>query len=411
MSENNIIKFYISNLFFQITSYIFPIIYVFLLPNILSTDSFSFFAVFLSYISILSIVIDFGLDLLTPKIIIERVKKDVSINDLIFTVLSFKLILSTFIAFCLFIFFFINNPNKLFFVIIMSISIIPKSLNFYWWFLGNLRISKYAYFTAATWISVFGIMFIFNNNKSYINLNSISICYLAVNSIIMMYGFSSIYKHYKHTKYKQYKFNFSLLRTAFPYFSSRISSSFYMSLGIPIFSFVGSNFDISVYSIGDQIYRFFQSLVSPFILSFYLQYESDKGMKKIYKYIIIIIFIIILGSLLLLLLRPFIQSLVAFNLVYVKVINYYPFYVLALIAHVLASFFGFPLSNIYKNSKFANYSIILSTIIYFIVILVLYITKLITIKNLISAMIITETFLFVIRSRYFMIFKKKYEVK
>ena len=391
---------YLKNLFQQISSYIFPIVYVFYLPNVLSVNNFSVMAIFISYLTICGILIDFGFDLLGPKLLLERNLNKEKINDLVSTIILFKLFFSSLLSIALYAYFTSIYHQNHFTIVLMSVSVIPRSLNFYWWFMGNMEISKYALYTISVWV-IFFISIYFCMDFFDDKLVVVSAGYLISNSLIMGYGFVSIAKYYKVSEIKSIIINYNIIKKAVPYFSSRIASVVYMSLGVPILARLNLNFDVAVYSVGEQLFRFAQSTVSPFVLAFYFFHEATSGTKEIMKYLTILIGCVILGYLILLLGDTVLREFVSFNEIYAEVMNYLPFYVLALITHFLASFFGFPLSNLYKNSDFANMSILYSAGFYCVLIVSLIALDWICITSLLASMIVTEFTLFLIRYWYF----------
>lgn len=121
--------------------------------------------------------------------------------------------------------------------------------------------------------------------------------HLVGNVVAIFIMYEDIYKKYDiHFEKTSFKMVAELLKTTFPFFISRVASTFYQGLNIIILSFIyGTGNIVGYYTSADKIVSLSKSASSPIADSLYPYMIKEKNFKLVKKMMIIFMPIIILG--------------------------------------------------------------------------------------------------------------------
>ncbi|ADV46660.1 oligosaccharide flippase family protein [Nitratifractor salsuginis] len=384
----------------QAFTYILPLLTLPYLVRVLGADKFGLVMFAQSFIMFFSILVDYGFNLsATREIAIHRDNKE-KITEIFSSVMQIKfiLIVVSFIILSIIVFTFekFSNDWKLYYLTFLFV--IGQAFFPIWYFQGMERM-KY-----ITIVNVFSkllftiFIFVFIRNKNdYILVPVLNSLGFILGGIISLW---MIYKYFNLTfKIQSFQTMMVYFKDSSQFFLSRVSLSIYTSANTFVLGLFTNTTLVGYYSIAEKLYQAMSGIYHPIINTIYPYLSKTKNIFFYNKLFIIISIINTIGVIFIYLFSNDIIDII-FKIKSMEVNTVLLIFVTSSILHVPAILLGYPLLAAFGYPKYANLTVIQSSIIHLIGLGILTILKMITIYNVAYMVLITETTVFLTRIYY-----------
>ncbi|PHM39562.1 putative polysaccharide transporter [Xenorhabdus mauleonii] len=386
-----------------------PLILLPFLSRNLSIEEFGLYIILISAFSISFMITDFGFGLSAPYNIVNLRDEKERISQYVGAIFIIKIFLSliSIIGIILFFEYVQKNPllNKISYTLI-SLIIFFQSFQIPWFFQGieKMRNITIAVIVAKSMNVIF--IFILFEIKQSINIYLLS--FMISNfmcSVIYLFLYK---KEGYHISYPNRKLLKSELKNSFGFFISRISVTLSTSLNsIIIGTFIGLKY-AALYGSAEKLYNAAISSMSPITNSLYPYLARTKNIKTLINITLALLTISILCCYTV---SFYSQQIIViiFGKNYLLASDYFDLFLFLIPINVVSILWGYPAFATIGSPQLANFTVIIGSIIYFILICVFYIMDKISIQNIIYSVIITDVITLFLR--LFLFCKKHHKLK
>ena len=381
----------------QVVNLVLPLVTMPYLVRTLGADKFGAVMFAQAFVMYFSILTDFGFNLSATRTI--AVNKDnwnkvseIFSSVIIIKSLLFAISLTAGLIIILSFDRFTEDKTLFYFSFLL---VFGKSIFPVWFFQGIEKMKNITIFNAlAKILFTIGIFIIIKSPEDYIFvpvINSMGFIiagtagiFIAINKYKVRFLIPSITEIYSHFKESSH------------FFLSRISVSIFTISNSFILGMVVSNQAVAYYSIAEKLYSAIQSAYYPITQGLYPYVANKRDVplfKKIFKYASVFN---LLSIILLFFLAPFIikllfgdgteQSIIVFRILLV-----------ALLFNVPSMFLGYPFIGALGKLFIANYSVVGGSIVHLLMLSILYLNNQISLINVASTVIITESIVLLVR--------------
>lgn len=384
----------------QIFSYVLPLLTLPYLVRVLGVETFGLVAFATAFITFFNILVDYGFNLsATREVSIHRENKD-KITEIYSSVLSIKFILIfvslMILSFIVFTFEKFSSHSMLYFI--TFISVIGQALFPIWYFQGMERMK---YITIINIFSkvVFTIaIFVFVHEESdYLMVPLLTGLGILIGSLYALYIIKKDFNQsFVWQNIETMKIHF---KDSSQFFLSRVSVSIYTSANAFVLGLFTNNTMVGYYSIAEKMYQALQGIYSPIVQTIY-PYLSNSRNMNLYKKLFISLFIINIFIVSFIFIFHYEIIDILFHSRSLEINNVLLLLVLSSILHLPAILLGYPLLAAFGFPKYANLTVVQSSLVHLIGLGILVITNNITIYSVSIMVIITEATVFITRFYY-----------
>jgi len=347
----------------QLFNYLAPLIVLIHLTRVLGIELYGVVAFSMGMIQFSFVIMDFGFSLSATKKISQHRERQKYIARLLGSILAIKFFLFLLIAGVIVLYIFKSTrytDYRLLFLLTL-LPILGQGYQPTWFFSGLERMSFVA---AAGVVSrvvfvIFVLLFV-RGPEGYLLVpigNGIAQLTATVLSFVVVskLGFRIKIPTLADLKYT--------LKMTAGYFVSRLSVSAYMNSGVLVMGVFSAPAATAVYSLAEQLYRVMQSAFLPINQSLFPFMVRERRFDLWVKLTLICLFIALAGSILGYYLSPILIPLV-FGLGWDAVLSVLQIFFIAILVHVAAVFFGYPLGAIVNKLDVPNRSVVYGAFVY-----------------------------------------------
>lgn len=390
----------------QISGYIFPLFTFPYLARTLSTNYYGMMTFVTSTMVYFQMIIDFGFILsATKECSIYRDDKE-KLSEIFSSVVISKCILSLigFVILMIMVNFIPSFEDKGLFTILYYLTVVTTILIPDYLFRGLEKMKTVMSISIIGKIIYTISIFIFIKSESD---------YLLIPMIIVASNILVFFVTYKEIKKVEVKFIkcsfktvFNTMKESSEFFVSKIASTVYSASNVFALGLVISNSSLAIYGVANTIINMIKSLCSPIADSIYPYILREKNFRLVKKIIIYSTPVMLLGTMLLYVLaKPIVLILGGSE--YTGAIEILrmmlPLVLLTLPSYLL----GYPVLGAMGKMREANLSVVFAAVFHTSALIILFITKILTIKNVIIATIISELLVLCFRIYYILRYKKE----
>ena len=389
----------------QAFNYILPLLTLPYLVRVLGVEKFGLVMFAQAFIMFFNILVDFGFNLSAVReISIHRDNKEKlteifsSVMIIKFILIFISLIILTIIVFTFDKF---NDDKSLYYLTFLWI--IGQAIFPIWYFQG---IEKMKYITIVNITSklIFTVaIFVFIHSESdYLIVPILNGLGFITGGILSLYLIS--------TKFNQ-KFQFQTttkliyyFRESSHFFLSRLAVSIYTSANAFVLGLFTNNILVGYYAIAEKLYIAYHSFFQPIVQTLYpyvAKYKDIVKFKKIYFFLISInlLFLAICYYL-----APYLVNLISGNEINQSIEAFRQFLIVLVIV-IPSILIGYPFLAALGYKGYANYSVIIGSLVHFSILSILILLNHITIPSIIWSIMLTE--IVVLSIRYYAVVKYK----
>lgn len=384
----------------QIFTYVLPLLTLPYLVRTLGVDKFGLVMFAQAFVMFFNILVDYGFNLsATREISIHRDNKD-KVTEIFSSVMSIKAILifvSFFILSIVVLFFdkFSGDKELYFYTFIL---VIGQAMFPVWYFQGMERM-KYITIVNITSKLLFTILIfvVIQTPEDYIYVPILNGFGFIIGGLISLWivhkNFAQSFRFQTVAKLLYY------FKDSSQFFLSRVSVTMYTSANAFILGLFTNNEVVGYYSIAEKLYQALQGVYHPIIHTVYPYFSKNKDIKKYIKlFISIVIFHLFAFTVVFYFSEELI--LLLFNLQSDEVNKVFVLFLFSSILHVPAIFLGYPFLAAFGYPKYANITVIYSSIFHIIGLIFLSLFNYINIYSVASLVILTESVVFFTRVYY-----------
>ncbi|NIH20594.1 oligosaccharide flippase family protein [Morganella morganii] len=402
----------IQNTFFlsiiKILDLILPLITIPYLTRVLDVNSFGILVILISSYSMANVLTDFGFGLSGPYYISTNRDNKKNVNRYLSSVILIKSLLAIAAILCTTTYLSISkeiNQIDHFTYIIIGLIILSFAFQIQWFFLGIEKMKSITILASISKVSYFIFIFIFV--PFFKNINSILFCTLVSNFITTLL-------YFKFTKKEGYSLvKISLIdiknsfKDSFSFFISRLAVNLSTtSNGIIIGTFI-SPYSAAIYGVAEKIYNAAISLVVPLSNAMYPYMARNKNHTLFMKIVILLFFLSIIGAFIGYIISPWFFINI-FGEEYKPSIYIFNYFLVMIPINTISILYGYSAFSIIDKPYIPNYTVVISSMIYILLIIILYMCSLLTISNLMLLLITIDTITLIIRiSIFHFLWRKK----
>lgn len=388
---------FISLLLLQGVNYILPLITVPYLFRVLSVEKYglvNFSAAFIQYFIVFT---DFGYNLSATKLIAET-RNDVSEQSRVFNRVMFSKLLLLLIGFIVLVIIILSfdkfSSDKILYLYSFGM-VIGNVLFPVWFFMGLEKMKFITIITIITRVLALVPIFLFvKTSNDYLLVPVIN------SSGMILSGIVSIIIVRRVFKIKYYIPSFSEIRDSLKdssqYFISRISVSIYTISNTFILGLFGSNTMAGYYSAAEKLFTALQSAYVPVNNTLYPYMAKTKDVQ-LFKKIFIGINIINLLAIIFLLIETKEVVYIIYKITDVPSVNVLKILLIACTLIVPSILLGYPLLGTLGFTKYANGSVIASSIVHLLGLFILVLTGSLSVYSVAAMLVVTEAVVLSIR--------------
>ena len=376
----------------QIFTYVLPLLTLPYLVRTLGVDQFGLVMFAQAFLMFFNILVDYGFNLsATREISIYRDDKN-KITEIFSSVMSIKaiLIFVSFIVLTIVVFSFekFSSDWELYY---LSFLLVIGNAMFPIWYFQGMEKMKYITIVNITSKLIFTILIfvVIQSPSDYIYVPLLSGLGFIVGGFISLW---IVYKNFNQSFVPQ---NFNTLKVYFKdssqFFLSRVSVTMYTSANIFVLGLFTNTTMVGYYSIAEKLYQALQSLYGPVVQALYPYVAKEKNIKLFKKLFYSVVVINILGVLSLYIFGNYIFDFLFTQKIGTESIKVFHILLIANLIVVPSILTGYPFLGALGFSKYANLSVIYASLLHLLGLLTLAIGNYITIYNVASMIIVTET--------------------
>ncbi|ELE4479925.1 oligosaccharide flippase family protein [Salmonella enterica] len=375
-----------------------PLILLPFLSRNLSIQDFGLYIVLASAFSISFIITDFGFGLSTICNIVNNKKDKEYIQTYVSSILAIKIFFAfvaiIFLLIIYVVFFKDSAQLNILSHILIALTILFQSLQLPWFFQGIERMKTITITVICTKISYLLLLLMLISFYRTINVYLVSFMFSTLLSAVMYFF---LYRKYGYALGKFNKKNaINELKYSFTFFLSRVSTSLSSSLNsIVVAMFCGLNI-AAVYGASEKLYNSSVSSMSPIIQALYPYLSRTKNLLLLIKFSGVMLLLSLIGCVFIYYYSRDIISLI-FGSRYIDAYNYLNMFLILIPVNILSMLWGYPAFSIIDKPNIPNITVIVSSIIYFFILSMLYLSKSITVINILGGVIFVDCFTLTLR--------------
>ena len=384
----------------QTFTYILPLLTLPYLVRVLGVENFGLVMFAQAFIMFFNILVDFGFNLsATREVSINRDDKE-KITEIFSSVMSIKfiLIIVSFVILSVVVFSFEKFSSNWELYLLTFLMIIGQALFPVWYFQGLERM-KYITIVNITSKLIFtlAIFAFIHNEDDYMLVPLLNGLGFIVGGI---YSLWIISKHFHQKFIFQSKEAIMIhFKDSSQFFLSRLSVSIYTSTNAFVLGIFTNNTMVGYYSIAEKLYSAMQGVYQPIINTVYPYLSKNKNILFYTKLFVVICVMNITGVIIVYLFSVEIIDIM-FNIASAEVNTILLIFVTSSILHVPAILLGYPLLAAFGYPKYANLSVIYSSIFHLMGLVFLVLLNQIDIYSIAYMVLATESVVFFTRLYY-----------
>ncbi len=404
-AKRNLLENFLSLGALQIVGYIIPLINLPYLSRILGVEKFGlvFFAfAFMQYFIMLT---DYGFGLsATREIAINRHNSN-NISNIFsaVTFIKFCLLIISFLILCIMIIFIPKLHQNWLIFILSFLMVVGNAIYPVWFFQGMERMKYITFLNILAKIIFLVLIFIFVKKESdYIIVPLLNSLGFLVSGIIGMYFAikelgARLYIPKWSTIKKQFKYSSE-------FFLSRASLSIFTNTNSFCLGLISSTIMVGYYVAAEKIYAAISGLVGPITGALYPFIAKNKDIKLYKKIFTGVVIVNIFICAFVFIFAPDIITIFYGKDMYnaYKILRIFCFLTMISVPHMML---GYPLLGAMGYTKQVNASIIISSFIHIIGLTTLYFTGIMNIYTIALMVLVTESFVFILRGYWVLKYK------
>lgn len=404
-AKRNLLENFLSLGALQIVGYIIPLINLPYLSRILGVEKFGlvFFAfAFMQYFIMLT---DYGFGLsATREIAINRHNSN-NISNIFsaVTFIKFCLLIISFLVLCIMIIFIPKLHQNWLIFILSFLMVVGNAIYPVWFFQGMERMKYITFLNILAKIIFLVLIFIFVKKESdYIIVPLLNSLGFLVSGIIGMYFAikelgARLYIPKWSTIKKQFKYSSE-------FFLSRASLSIFTNTNSFCLGLISSTIMVGYYVAAEKIYAAISGLVGPITGALYPFIAKNKDIKLYKKIFTGVVIVNIFICAFVFIFAPDIITIFYGKDMYnaYKILRIFCFLTMISVPHMML---GYPLLGAMGYTKQVNASIIISSFIHIIGLTTLYFTGIMNIYTIALMVLVTESFVFILRGYWVLKYK------
>ena len=389
----------------QVVSYVIPLINLPYLSRVLGVDKFGLVFFAFAFMQYFIMFTDYGFGLsATREIAVNRHNKN-NLSNIFSAVTFIKLILLllSFAILCLLLLFIPKLQENWLVFVLSFLMVVGNAIYPVWFFQGMERMKYITFLKILAQVIFLILIFVFVKKESdYIIVPLLNSLGFLISGIIGMYFAiknlgAKLYLPKRNTIKKQFKYSSE-------FFLSRASLSLFTNTNSFCLGLISSTVMVGYYVAAEKIYAAISGLVGPVTTALYpfvAKYKDIKLFKKIFKHVVLVnicicIFVFIFA--------PNIITVFYGAEMYnaYKVLRIFCFLTMVSVPHMMI---GYPLLGAMGYTKQVNASVIISSIVHIIGLTTLYLTGKMNIYSIAYMVLITESFVFLLRGYWVLKYK------
>lgn len=413
LRQHNVSKNLFALLILQIANYIFPLLAWPILARQLGLEDFGILMILLSICALANILTDFGFNLSATYNIAQyhQAKQKDEINKLIGNIFFIKFILA-FISITIsinYIYLKINNTQiDIFSYTLMGFVIFIQAFQCVWLFHG---IEKMKYITQATILSkIFYLIFLISILPLHQTINTALFCFLLSQTMMVCAYIYAIYKE-NYQIHRPTRTLVNEFKNSVGFFFSRVSVSLYTTINtLLIGQFVGAS-TAGLYSSAEKLYAGGASVSSMFSQALYPHMIKSGNIRLLFK---LTFLAFIPFSLICMGVSVYAEEILVliFGESFQAASEFLKLFLILMCITFISITIGYPGFAAMKKVQIANYTVMIGSICHLLGLSLLYLNDVITAKNILLMVIITETIILILRlsGLSYFCYKQKKEV-
>lgn len=381
----------------QFVNLILPLLTIPYLSKTLGTEMFGLTMFSQAFIQYFMIIVDFGFNLsATKNISVNRDNKS-KVNEIFSSVMILKILLLilSFICFIILILV-VGKFNEYWYIYLLNFGVVVGYTLFPVWLFQGMEKMKYTTVLYVIAKSTFTIMiFIFVNSKEdvfYVPL---------LNSVgYIVSGIIGVYLSFKMFKIRfeipNSKIIFSYFKESVQYFTSRVSVSVYTTTNSIVIGFLFGNTAVGYYSIAEKIINIINVGVSIIIDTIYPYMARSKDLKLFKNIFGAVLFLSAIGCEIIFIFSDEV-ILMIFKQEYLISSIILKIMLIATFISIPSMLLGYPLLAAFGHVKYANYSVIIASIVHMVVLLITIFIPNMNMYMITAILILTQLLVLVIR--------------
>jgi len=381
----------------QVANLVLPLLTLPYLIRILQPENFGLVMFAQAFIVYFVILVDFGFNFSATKAISVHRDNPEKVTEIFSIVMQWKILL---VGLSLLVMVFVVNTFDKFntnielyyltFLYVVGQAIFPV-----WYFQGKEDMKYVTYMNLLAKILFTVCIFIFvKSNEDYLYvplLNGLGYIVAGIFSLILIR-----LKYNETISIYSYKSMIYYLKDSADFFLSRVSASIYTSSNAFVLGLFTNNTIVGYYSIAEKLYMALRSLFGPVSTTLYPYISNTKNIvlyKKIFSFAILLNFTVVF---VLWFFAPFLIKLLAGHNIPETVYAFRVLLITALIT-VPSSLLGYSFLAALGYKNYANYSVVIASLVHMFGLVVLYLSHMISLNSVIYMLVITESIVFIIR--------------
>lgn len=379
----------------QVANIILPFITLPYLARVLGVSNYGVVFMVYSVMQLLFVLNDYGFNLSATKEISQHRLDFKKVNEIFNSVFSIKIILITITAIILLAIAYtipkiMANREAYFlgFGIVIGQTFTPV-----WLFQGMERMKYIAIVNLVSKLTFTMLIFVVINKSEHYKYVPLlySIGFIVAAAFSIYFAKKEFGVYFSIPKFHQIK---SQIRNSTQYFLSRASIAIYTSSNNFIVGIIFGEFYAGIFGVAEKLYMALVVVYSPLsdaIYPFMVKKKDMKLFKKIFLGVILVNLIVITFT------YNFSEEIV--NLIFgdgykesAILLKYFCFLALIIVPTI---FIGYPLLGAFGYEKYANYSVVAGSVVYFLILMILY--PYLTIYQVVILLIFTQVIVFSIR--------------
>ena len=376
-----------------------PLLVVPFLTRVLGVERFGSIAVVLAIIQLAYVLTDYGFSLSSP-FTISKVRDDIrSVGEQIGAIFILKFGLSVLSSLAVIVYGLIISPdlpNKIIYLI-APIAIFGQAFQPIWFFQGIEKLKNVTIFMVI--VRLFYICFICSIVSSPDDAWLVILGWGMGNILGALLGIWRIYKEGYRVLIPSRSLVLDVFKNSSQFFISRVAVSLHTSASTVLVGAVGGVSQAAQFSVCEQIYKGGQGVTSPINQALYPYMAKFKDFKLFFKIVIIVGFALSIGCILISYFSGELLTIV-FGEKYRGAKNILRIFVGVNIINYFSVSFGYPACAATGDVSFANKSVIIGSVLHILNILILFLFNNVNAFTISMSILITETFIMIIRILY-----------
>lgn len=388
----------------QISGYIFPLFTFPYLARTLSTNYYGMMTFITSTMVYFQMLIDFGFILsATKECSIHRENKE-KLSEIFSSVVVSKCILSLigFVILIIMINFIPSFKDKGTFTILYYLTVVTTILMPDYLFRGLEQMKTIMSISIiGKFIYTISIFIFIKSESDYL---LIPILIVASNILVFFVTYREIKKVGVKFIKCSYKTIFNTMKESASFFVCKIVSTAYSASNVFVLGLVISNSSLAIYGVANTIINMIKSLFSPIADSIYPYILREKNFGLVKKILLYSTPVILLGTMLLYVLaKPIVLILGGSK--YTGAIEILRMMLPLVLITLPSCLLGYPVLGAMGKMREANLSVVFASVFHTCALIILFIAKMLTVKNVIIATIISESIILCSRAYYILKYK------